>query len=83
MLVGHHIWKRRISRALFLTTWKRRKLSYSSKDFATIDAHGYVDYGILPFNGQDGILHIGVGSWLLVSTVMGNPTASSGGASNR
>ena len=31
-VVGHHIWKRRISRALFLTCRKRRKLSITVKE---------------------------------------------------
>ena len=88
--MGHHIWKRRISRALFLTAWKRRKLSNYCHGHSN-DRRPWVCNRLIAFTFALILslmyiairsMHIGVGSWLLVSTVMGNPTASSSGASN-
>ena len=43
----YHLWKRRLSDALFLTTESLGNSQDSSKNMATIDAHGYVIYCIL------------------------------------
>lgn len=39
--VGYHIWKRRLSDALFLTTESLGNLKIRRGTNATIDAHGY------------------------------------------
>ena len=75
---------------LFLTHWKPRKLSITvfehSNDRRPWVCNRLIAFTFTPFWSlvymAIGSMHIGVGSWLLVSTVMGNPRASVSGASN-
>jgi len=73
--VGHHIWKRRISRALFLTFRNLRNFNLVKElcnDRRPWVCNQLVAYTFILFLGLMCIvtacLHIGVGSWLLVST---------------
>ena len=93
----NHIWKRRLSRALFSDHWKRRKLfKILSRNMAMIDAHGYdyshnliVDYHlwnfiseILSYNEVCCVFILAWGLELLVLTRWAIPRASKSGASN-
>ena len=87
----NHIWKRRLSRALFSDHWKRRKLfKILSRNMAMIDAHGYdyshiliVDYRLWDFISEilsyNEVYCIFISAWgleLLVLTRWAIPTAS-------